>query len=748
MMRKFDCRPDRIRNARRMALASAAVGIAMGLVTGEAGAQSASGGTEDADSVEIVVTAQKRAQSLQDVPASISALSGESLDRRGVEDFEDYARGVPGVAFNSDIPNEGKITMRGIPNLGGSGPTVAVYMNEIPVTGDDGRTGLSDVATYDLERIEVLRGPQGTLYGQSAMGGAIRLITKRPDLKNYSAEARAMLSQTAGSADWNYGAQGLVNVPIVEDNVGLRIAGFYRRNAGFIDRVPNQELLATGILTPQQRADVLRGAKDINRTETLSFRATGVVRLGENVEVTPFFMMTNTDWDNQQAINPLLGGRRQTDVPVDEPISNRDRVSGLTVDADLGGVRLVSATSYAWRKARGAFDVSADFNEIFPFRTASNSAIFAQEVRLQSDGDNRLDWIVGAFYRDFDEEGGANLTNPSKTELFVKEATRDQYEMAGFADATFDITDSLHLNAGVRVYRGRQKRFDFDRGVFVGGGTRTQVGDARYDGVNPKFSLAYDVNDDAMIYATAAKGYRAGGSNIPVPKTPTCTAALGLLGLTTAPLGFNPDSLWNYEVGARTSWADGRLVVNGSAYVIKWSDIQLTQDLPGCGFGFGTNVGAATSSGAELEVTARPVRNLDLGLALGYADGELKDTLPGIPGSRSGARIPNVPKWTLGASAYYSIPINSALSIELGSNYQFTSSYRSSLLPLNASNRRDPVNTWNASAGVSGQSWEATLFVDNILDDRPVIGTNLRSGVNLHTITRPRTVGLRVRGNF
>jgi iron complex outermembrane receptor protein len=747
MLKNWENRSSRARTVRQGWLASAALTIALALPLSEAGAQSAARESHESDSAEIIVTAQKREQSLQDVPASVSALTGESLDRRGVEDFEDYARGVPGVSFNSDVPNEGKITMRGIPNLGGSGSTVAVYVNEIPVTGDDNRTGLSDVATYDLARIEVLRGPQGTLYGQSAMGGAIRLITNRPDMKEFSAEARGLLSHTSGSDDWNYGAQGLVNVPIVQDTVGLRIAGFYRRNAGFIDRVPNQSLLANGTLTPEQRASVLRGAKDINQMETVSFRATGLIRLGENVEITPFFMLTNTDWANQPSLNPLLGNL-QSDVPVDEPISNRDRVSGLSVDVDLGGVRLISATSYAWRNTLASYDQSADFGQIFPFVLKSNSEIFSQELRLQSDAGGRLNWIVGAFYRDFDEEGGADLTDPGGTALFVKEATRDQYEIAAFADATFDITKSLHFNAGVRLYRGRQQRLDFDRGFFVGGGSRTQVGDARYDGVNPKFSLAYDVNDDAMIYATAAKGYRAGGANIPVPKTPVCNNAIAQLGLSSAPEGFGPDSLWNYEVGARTSWADGRLVVNGSAYVIKWRDIQLTQDLPGCGFSFGTNVGAATSKGAEIEITARPVRNLDLGLAFGYADGELEDSLPGIPGSQKGARIPNVPKWTFGASAFYSFAISSAHSIELGSNYQFTSRYRSSLVPLNANNRRDPVNTWNASIGLSGQVWGATLFVDNVLNDRPVVGANSRSGVNLYTITRPRTAGIRVRGNF
>jgi outer membrane receptor protein involved in Fe transport len=357
-----------------------------------------------------------------------------------------------------------------------------------------------------------------------------------------------------------------------------------------------------------------------------------------------------------------------------------------------------------------------------------------------------LNWLIGAFYRNFDEEGGADLTNSGGTALFVKEATRDQWEIAGFADATYDITSALHANVGVRIYKGRQRRFDFDRGLFVGG-SRTTAGDSRYDGINPRLSLSYDVNDDVMLYATAAKGYRAGGPNTPIP-VPRCAADLATLGLTQGPAGFGPDSLWNYEVGARTSLANRRLTINGAAYVIKWRDIQLRQPLPTCGFDFGTNAGAATSTGVEVELTAHPAHNLELTASLGYADAQLDETLPGIPGSRAGARVPYVPKWTFGASASYTIPVTSSLSARLDSNYQFTSRYRTNLLAPSVRNRADPVNTWNASVTAVGRHWEAGVFVDNILDDRPVVGSNGSSAVIQYTVPRPRTIGLRVTGNF
>jgi outer membrane receptor protein involved in Fe transport len=689
---------------------------------------------------EIIVTAAKREQSLIEVPASITVLSGEQLDRRGIESFDAYARGIPGISFQTTGPGQTKLALRGIPNLG-VGATVAMYVDETPLTSDDIRTSTSDPGVFDVERIEVLRGPQGTLYGASALAGAIRVITRKPDLREFSGRSNVVISQIE-SGGTNYGADGMINLPLADDIFALRLSGSYRRHGGFVDRI-GVPAVADGLgLTGEQRREYLAGEKDADSGESYSMRAVGLLKIGDNFTLTPSVFATRHRYDSLSAVDSSYGGEPVSTVVMNQPTRDGDMQYGITAEYDLGFGSLTSATTYVDREYRSVTDFSRAVGMVQPFIGASDVEIFTQEVRLASAGKNRFDYIVGVFYWDFQERGAADLTSGS-TILYRKSAGRDNSEKAVFGELTFNASEQWHITAGIRAYDGERELFDANQGLINGNRSTRDTAHAEYDGVNPKLTVSYELNDDLTLYGTAARGYRAGGANISVPST--CAADLAAIGLSESPKGFNPDKLWNYELGAKSVWQDGRLTANVAAYHIDWSGIQVRQPLA-CGFSFLTNGASATSDGFELEFVSRPLDGLTLELGVGYADTEL-DRTPNIAGSLHGSAIPGVPDWTGNAGLTYERQLPGAWRGTFSTTYQYGAAYRSDLLAPNVVNERSKVNNLNLRADFSPGHWRIGVFADNVLN-KVFINGAAGSGVVEWLVSQPRTVGLRMSMDF
>lgn len=735
-----DSRGPKSPHYRHLGLVARGALLVSGLVTATAApvqAQQASGGPAMLE--EIIVTAAKREQTLLEVPSSITVLSGEQLDQRGIESFDAYARGIPGVSFQSTGPGQTKLALRGIPNLG-VGATVAMYVDETPLTSDDIRTSTSDPGVFDVERIEVLRGPQGTLYGASALAGAIRIITRKPDLHEFSGRSNVVVSQIE-SGGTNYGADGMVNLPIA-DVFALRLSGSYRSHGGFVDRIGVPAVADRLNLSPAQRRDYLAGEKDANSGESYSMRAVGLLQLGENFTVTPSVFVSRHRYDSLSAVDSSFGGEPVSTVVIDQPIRDGDVQYAVTAEYDLGFGSITSATTYVDREYRSVSDFSRAVGMLQPFIGASDVDIFTQELRLASSGKNRFDYIVGLFYWDFQERGAADLTSGS-TILYRKSAGRDNSERAVFGELTFNATEQWHITAGLRAYDGKRQLFDGNQGLINGGRSTLDKAQAEYDGVNPKLTVSYELDDDVTLYGTAARGYRAGGANISVP--PVCAADLAAIGLSASPKGFDPDKLWNYEVGAKSVWREARLTANVAAYHIDWSGIQVRQPLA-CGFSFLTNGASASSDGFELELVSRPLDGLTVELGVGYADTEL-DRTANIAGSLSGSAIPGVPDWTGNAALTYERQLLAAWSGIFSANYQYGAAYRSDLLAPNPVNLRSKVDNLNLRADFSPGQWRVGVFADNVLNKVFVNGA-AGSGVVEWLVNQPRTIGLRMSVDF
>ena len=748
-------------NRRRELLGCCGVAVLVAAAaTGAPAAAATAAGTAAASSSptnveELVVTANKREQNIQLVPMSVVAVTGREIEQRSFQDLQDVVRGVPGLTFETERPGETRFALRGIPNFGGSGATVSLYVDETPIMTDEStRTFATDPGAFDLERVEVLRGPQGTLYGASSMGGTIRLITVKPNLTTFQAEADARTSDT-DHGGWNYGGTVIVNAPIIEDRVAIRLGVKYDNYDGFIDRIPVPSLFTI----PGIAADFPRlkaGQKGINKVETINYKASVLAKVTNDFELTATVFGTRNRYANQSAVDASFNGQLVNTNVINEPSLDQNTVFNVTGNYDLHFANLVSSSSFDLRKFRSTTDLTRFIADIFgdalesPFAATSKIQIFTQELRLVSSGDHIVDYVVGGFYTRLRELAGANLVVPGTSaelgfpiqgdNLFLKYATKNTDEWAGFGELTLNPTPKLHLKAGVRVFQGRQAFEDDDSGLFNGGATR-QRASSDYSGVNPKAEVSYNLTSNDLLYATASRGYRPGGADFAVP-VPICSADLATLGLTAPPTGFRPDHLWNYEAGAKTAWLDGRLIANGAVYLIKWTDIQLNEQLPTCGFAFQTNGGSATSKGFEFETRASIARGLSVDVGTGYAHARLDQASPGIPFSHPGSPIPGVPDWTANAAVTYEHRLTDNLEGTVTASYQYSAAFREDLGPPSALNRRDSVSNVNLTAEISNGHWKVGLFADNLFNNFAVVGENSMGPFVQWTVNRPRTVGV------
>ncbi len=757
-MPKHDRRQHPLVRVRRHAashpvLLGCGAGVLRGLPAHAIWADAAGDSAQPVALEEIIVTANKRSELLQEIPTSIRAFSGEELERLGANAIEDYAAVTPGLQLTG-VRNSTQVNMRGVT----TGPvnhdqseiaeTVGIYLDETPIAVQRFNPNLK---LYDLERVEVLRGPQGTLYGAGSMAGAVRMITRKPDPSVFDASTSLSTNMVADGG-MGYSFDGMVNVPL-GDTLALRAVGFYRHDAGYID-------------------NEYTGKKDVNDLDASGGRV--AMRWNASDALSFDAMVSYQDQKTGAAAYyaPEVGDLKSI-IDGREPSHDKTTILSLTSTYQMGFADLTVALSHLKKDFTYELDDGTFTNFVTGTRDGLGGVMVNHanqddtnlEVRLSSNADHKLEWTVGVFYQKAKNDYGQDFTVPgvdavagfdstdfgaNPDQLYYSAIKHDDKQLALFGEVGIPITTALKLTIGGRYFDSTQdSTIDF-RGIFAYPAIGVEKFHATEDGFNPKVNLSYQIGADHVIYAQAAKGFRLGGTNEPVP-LPYCQASLDAVGLTNPPESYKSDSLWNYEIGAKTQWLDRRLTINGAIYKIKWNDPQVTAQLP-CGFNIFMNAGGLDIYGGELEVAAQITRDLTARVNYGYVDSSLSEDMPFL-NAHEGDTAPYTPKDTFSAVFDYQHPIRDGLDLLGALVYSYRSSINTKFNP-NASQAFElgGFSTLNAKAGVAWEKWSVELYGDNLTNERGELNRfnnpfHLNPATDL-TVIEPRTIGVRLDYKF
>lgn len=730
-----------MRTSRRALMLASSASLLL-LSAGAAQAQSAG---DPATIEEVIVTAQKRAERLIEAPQSVTAISSADLAKTGAREFVDFAATVPGLQFTTQGPGSSQLSLRGVTSGADVGPTVGIYVDEVPYGSSSAFTNgprrALDVGLFDVERVEVLRGPQGTLYGASAMGGVLKYVMRAPVLDVLEGSAKAGV---AGGSEGGVSYDGslVVNAPLAEGVSAVRASAFYSRDGGFSDNVVTGQ-------SDVDRGEVYGGRADLRFEPTDAFSA----------RLTAFAQNVRRD-GGRYATYTLTGvpvaGELDQAHPLSEPFSADFRLVSGVLEYDFGGAVLTSVTSYQTTKTEATTDGSAVYAPLLQLffgipatamavNEQSETKKFAEEVRLASAPGQALEWLLGAFITREESElnqvgevFGAGLVKlPVNAVTASIPSTYEEYAL--FGDLTWHVTDKFDVTGGLRAARNEQKVTQNTSGLLV---TQAPGSKSQEDVVTYLANARYRFSKDFTAYARFATGYRPGGPNYLVLDPAT--------GLPGAPATFESDSLDSYELGVKAETPDRRFGIDAAVYYIDWSDIQLLTGV--AGVTTYVNGGGAEIKGAELALTARPVPEFFASASFAYNDGKLSDDAPAL-GAVKGERLPNVPRYTATLSADYTW-LDSSLRPSVGATVRYVDDRKASFdgSPAMPQYLLPDYTAVDLRAGLSFERFEAQAFVNNVFDKVGQLSaqTVLSSlgGPAQVTILQPRTFGLRLTAPF
>jgi outer membrane receptor protein involved in Fe transport len=781
------------------------------------GSAFADGTTAPADQIQtVVVTAEKRSENLRDVPASISALSSTTLEEQHIEGYDDISRVVPGISFSAgsgSVAGAGvgseSLAIRGIGSAVGSA-TVGLYIDGVPVTTPT-QAGTFAPKLFDLDRVEVLRGPQGTLYGASSEGGTVRFLTKQPDLDNYSADVSTDVSGTL-HAGLNNDDRLAVNVPILPGTLAVRAGIEFTGDSGWIDRY------AHAFEDPTTRTGTLLKS-GTNDERDIAAHVAVLYQPSDDFSITPAILYQREYQDDSPAF--FLGqGTYNQAKSIAEYARDVDLIPSVTVDKDFGFAKFTSVSSYFFRSFDHARDgtyydpdyivpdcldvgyqcgngASTTFTtpahaaqadallETLPTTASENerTSVVTEELRLTSPArtaDMPVSWVAGIYLSDIVDKLNHNERAPGWNELFQSiygfspnnpvlspiadvtdphawnndfyffSTSRGYEQYAGFGQVDWEIIPHLVATAGLR-YQITDLSYSRFGGGFYDIGVQHRYGSTASDyALTPKFSLKYDVSETVNVYATAAKGYRDGGVNDPVPQS-LCAQYEKQIGLNGNPPGsFGPDSLWSYELGSHSLFADRQLSVNIDAYYIQWKSIQQQILIPTCAFDFISNVGDAEAYGSELELLYRVpfVHGLTLGL-----NGSVEKTRitqsAGNGAAAVGQQLLFTPQWTTTASATYTFPLTDDSQGFVRSDYDWTGRSHGDFVQDTTDYTNKQYGIANASIGMTWDNGlEVQLYAKNLFDSVTVIREPTIADVTEAYTVQPLTIGLKISKAF
>jgi outer membrane receptor protein involved in Fe transport len=739
----------------------AAVAVAAATTAGVgAHAQTQTSPTQGASVAEVVVTAEKRTQRLQDVAESVSAVPGEVLEQMHATSLADWSGYVPGLIVSpAGAPGLSFLAVDGIGPIGAASE-VGVYVNDTPVGASSsfqGANGFSmDLMPYDLARAEVLRGPQGTLYGASTMGGLIKYVLAAPDLDAFSGRIGGDVFGVENAHAPGGGARGEVNMPLVKDQLALRVSAYDENTPGYID-------------------DATTGQKGDNPVRQEGGRVALLWKPLTDVSVQLGAIYQNTRADNEAfvaltpgTLAPMSGSLSNINT-LPEPYTQSLQLYDATLNWDLHWATLTSVTSYQSFANDTTEDLTryigvylgyfgapgpgtADFHEDYRLKKVS------QEIRLASPQGQRLEWLAGFFYTHESGENyevfntysdaGAPLAGLNPLE-FVRLPSSYQ-EFAVFGNATYHFTDWFDLTAGVRYAHNNQTFTEYEGGALLGSSPLTSpaltVPGTSSEGVTT-FSVdpRLHLNKTTIAYARIASGYQPGGPNVVLP------------GVTGVPTQFQSSRLIDYQVGVKSTLLDGRATLDLSAFYIDWSKIQV-------GVLIGNqsaieNAGAARSEGFDFSGTLSPIQGLVLGANLTYDDAVLTSAVPSI-GSAYGARLPFTPMWSGSLTADYSRPLSGPWRGFVGGGFRYLGSRYSDVqgstangLPQGAEVKAYGV--LDLHVGARTHDLTVSVFAKNLLDKRAYLAPAdyfndaLGSTIDIKApVLQPRTVGLSIDKSF
>ena len=760
---------------------------------------------------EILVTAQKRIENIEDVHFSLSAIRGSQVLEHHITDYDDITRAVPGVSFQAGAgPGLENLEIRGVSSTSGSA-TVGIYIDEAPVTVANTFDGAVQPKLFDLDRIEVLRGPQGTLYGASSMGGTIRFITNQPDLNSFSASFSTDLSGTRHGG-FNNDEYGILNLPVINGIFAVRLGVDISDQSGYVDHyIPTStgagaggSVLSLGI---NDSAGVV-GARDVNDVRTQVVRLAGKYVGSDDFTVSPAVLWQRTDLADSSLQYPAIGLYKQ-DKRVVEPGTDVLTVPSLVVTKGLGWADLISVTSYLRRVFTRTLDGTYYNSNVFanyfvgsptdtPQESSATATVLAflpspvynrtiteqrsQELRLNSPSTLiagiPTTWIVGLYFADQHQSHLNYQYIPGLTAEFLKiygysissPASRvgpthfpgvsyatdliyqgnyypTERQLAPFADLQVTVIPKLKMGLGVRYVAARTTDEVNSAGFYAFGLPVTFNNSETFRATTPKISVVYDVSDTSSAYFTAAKGFRLGGPTGPVPANVpggVCDSDYASLNIKTPPTEFQSDSLWSYELGSKGRYANNRLSVNVSVYLIDWNNIQQTVGLPTCGFGFTTNVGNARITGSELELRALVAPSLTLALNAGTTHAYITSVENVASHIVSiGESILNVPRYTVTPSADYETRISSSTVISVTADTPFTGRSRAYFASSGLTNQFSPgYGIVNMNVGFIHDKLRVGFYAKNLLDRKTIIQHPSVLSVPEGYTVRPLTIGI------
>jgi len=657
---------------------------------------------------EVIVTAQKRDQLLQDVPISMTAFTSSMLEDTGAAQLADFLQTAPGVGIIDSESGTQNIQIRGVNSFYGNA-VVGYYLDELPFTLV-GNTQLPDVRTYDLQRIEVLRGPQGTLYGDGSLGGTIRILTHDPDLTGFAANAELIGSSTS-DGDGNFAAKGMLNMVFKEDVAALRLVASDESYGGWIDNVTS-------------------GKKNQNERDITNFRGKFRWVPTERLEIVLSAWHTEEDaFGDSQARDDMT-----TVDPAPEYDVEYD-LYGATIRYAFDSFDLVSASS--WMDYTG--DSLTWIAGLFEFSDLTDQDIFSQELRLASTGDGMFQWTTGFFYRTMDRHTVALLPAFAITQDLNLES--DSYALFGEGTWTF-LDNRLDLTLGLRYFEDDRRYVEDIDPAFLEiiqsvDPSFTGVVDETFDNVSPRFNALYRMSDDWNVYANVAEGFRTG--------QPQPAISLGLAALfgVDIPSGIDPETLWSYELGTKGTFMDGRAQFEAALFYNDWKDLQVpivvTPQVRAL-----VNGGTGVTKGVEAGLTISPMDGWTLNFTGSYTDAEFTEDVPGINIS-DGDTIPNVPEVTLSAGTTYRWPLTDSLGGFVYGGVQYASELSDT---LNFATDSDNITQVDLRTGVEADRWSAFLFADNLFDEDGAVAPYAFGPTGPATRLRPLTIGLQLSARF
>lgn len=759
------CRTPYIRRRLGMAIALALIGPLgtahaqdetsnAGAVPNTQPAQHPAASTKPVQLGAIIVTANKRSERLQDVPMAVSVLTDTQLERQNALSFADYASQVPGLNIISSGEGWTQLVLRGITS-GSRQPnaTVGTYIDDTPYGSSTiyaaGSMLTPDIDPSDIQRIEVLRGPQGTLYGSNTLGGLVKFVTTPPDTTEASARVGFSTSSVAGGGD-GFGAHAMVNLPLVANTLGLRVNVYDRDDPGYIRNITTGQ-------SEIDKANVSGGRAQLlwTPTDKVSVRFSA---LAQNLHSDG---LANQGIDvNPSTLQPIYGWPNQARAAGTGMFKIKYRLYDLSVNADFGWAKLVSTTSYSTLRFNENTDITDLYgpvlNPLFGLSNGGYSELqpialnkVTQELRLQSPADQTWEWRVGMFYThehttdnqdilSFDASTGTPIALPTLGSVSVGPALFDEW--AGYGDLTWHATSHLSILLGARYSTDRTSYTQTSNGLLIGNTHFTTRGSDHP--VTYLFNPSYKFSDDLMAYVRVASGFRPGGPNVGVPP------GLG------APLTFGPDKLVNYELGLKSLMLNQRMSVDVDVFYIDWSKVQLTTTADG--FSFLGNGGKATSKGLEASWSYRPLSGLTLSANTSYTKAELAaDTPAGSIYGLKGDPLPYVPKWSANLGADYNFPLGrDGWSGFVGGNYSYVGAREADFNTVPAPRLHlAGYNTIDLHAGVNYANWTVELYAKNLANKRGITSMwpetiSPVGGTFQATYQTPRTVGLSASVDF